>query len=181
MINIQTKQRWCSRRQQKSRETLHFQRPVLNPSRSSTQIYRILTKIAYIIISPIPYSPPVLQYIKINIILWETKTTIFEKCLRALPKSAWRILETESETEIMYFKPRRILRRDVIFISLTEIPYNTNYVLNNPRSSFLPHWRSKVRLLFLRTKDKQLKKSFGCCNIFKYKVYSSSKSYKMLK
>lgn len=93
-------------------------------------------------------------------------SSAIRQCLRALPKSAWRISGTESETEIMYFKPRRILRRDVIFISLTEIPYNTNYVLNNPRSSVLPHWRSKVRLLFLRTKDKQLKKSFGCCNIF---------------
>lgn len=43
-----------------------------------TQIYRIFTKIAYTMKSPSPYSPLVLQYIKINIILWETKTTIFE-------------------------------------------------------------------------------------------------------
>lgn len=108
-------------------------------------------------------------------------SSAIRQCLRALPKSAWRISETESKTEIMYFKPRRILRRDVIFISLTEIPYNTNYVLNNPRSSFLPHWRSKVRLLFLRTKDKQLKNHLAVATFFKHKVYSSSKSYNMLK
>lgn len=107
-------------------------------------------------------------------------SSAIRQCLKALPKSAWRISETESETEIMYFKPRRILRRDVIFISLTEIPYNTNYVLNT-RSSFLPHWRSKVRLLFLRTQNKQLKNHLAVATFFKHKVYSSSKSYNMLK
>lgn len=50
----------------------------------------------------------------------------------------WRISERDSEFEIMYFKPRRLKRREAVFILLFEQTdswnsYNTHYILNNPR------------------------------------------------
>lgn len=52
--------------------------------------------------------------------------------------------------------------RGLMFISLFEISNNTNYTLNNPCTSFLLHWHSKFRLLFLRTKNNHLKNKIIC-------------------
>lgn len=57
----------------------------------------------------------------LSVSLFQVPTSI-NQWLRGLPKSAYRISEIESEIEIMYFKSREILWRDVMF----KIPYTTH-------------------------------------------------------
>lgn len=79
--------------------------------------------------------------------LFQVLTSI-NRWFRGLPKSAYRISEIESEIEIMYFKSRGILWRDVMF----KIPYNTYiytiHILNNSYKA----WTVMRVMLFLKKK-----------------------------
>ena len=65
----------------------------------------------------------------------------------------WRISEVNSEvdsqTEVMYFQPRIILRRDIKLIwsfesIVVKIIHNTHYLLNNPRENVFPRNVEKI-------------------------------------